>query len=179
MDISLERIEEAARVIDAQLLNTPQFSYPTLSEPLGREVVVKMENVSPIGSFNGRGADYFVGGLERRDERLVTATAGNWGIGLAYAGRRHGRGVDVFANSSARAGKLMHMRALGANVTTVHGGHNEAEAAARIWRTASRDAAWSATASRQRSPRGTAPSVSSCYAPGPLTRSSSRWATAR
>ena len=49
-----------------------------------------MENVSPLGSFKGRGADYFVGGLERRDERLVTATAGNWGIGLAYAGRRHG-----------------------------------------------------------------------------------------
>jgi threonine dehydratase len=131
MDISLERIEEAARVIDPQLLNTPQFSDPTLSEALGREVIVKMENVSPIGSFKGRGADYFVGGLERRDERLVTATAGNWGIGLAYAGRRHGQGVDVFADSSARPGKLMHMRALGANVTAVHGSHNEAEAAAR------------------------------------------------
>ena len=131
MDLSLERIEEAARVIDPQLLNTPQFSDPTLSEALGREVVVKMENVSPIGSFKGRGADYFVGGLERRDERLVTATAGNWGIGLAYAGRRHGNGVDVFADSSARPGKLARMRAFGANVTAVDGDLNEAEAAAR------------------------------------------------
>ena len=73
-------------MIDPALLNTPQFSDPTLSEALGRDVVVKLENVSPIGSFKGRGADYFVGGLERLDERLVTATAGNWGIGLAYAG---------------------------------------------------------------------------------------------
>jgi threonine dehydratase len=32
----------------------------------------KLENVSPIGSFKGRGADYFVSGLERLDERLVT-----------------------------------------------------------------------------------------------------------
>ena len=102
-----------------------------LSEALGREAVVKMENVSPIGSFKGRGADYFVGGLERRDERLVTATAGNWGIGLAYAGRRHGHCVDIFAGASAYAGKLRRMRALGANVTVVDGGPDEVHAAAR------------------------------------------------
>jgi len=131
MDLSLERIEEAARMIDPPLLNTPQFSDPILSEALGREVVVKMENVSPIGSFKGRGADYFVAGLERRDERLVTATAGNWGIGLAYAGRRHGHRVDIFAGASARAGKLRRMRALGANVTAVDGGLDEVHAAAR------------------------------------------------
>src|SRR5438034_6842132 len=131
MDVSLERIEEAARLIDPLLLNTPQFSDPTLSEALGREVLVKLENVSPVGSFKGRGADYFVGGLERRGERLVTTTAGNWGIGLAYAGRRHGCGVDVFANSSASAGKLARMRAFGASVTAVRGGLDEAADAAR------------------------------------------------
>ncbi len=131
MDLSLERIEEAATVIDLPLLNTPQFSDPMLSEALGRETVVKLENVSPLGSFKGRGADYFVGGLERRDERLVTATAGNWGIGLAYAGRRHGHRVDIFAGASASAGKLRRMRALGANVTAVDGGPDVVHAAAR------------------------------------------------
>jgi threonine dehydratase len=131
MDLSLERIEEAARSIDPPLLNTPQFSDPMLSEALGREVVVKMENVSPIGSFKGRGADYFVSGLERRDQRLVTTTAGNWGSGLAYAGRRHGHGVDIFVDSTARPGKLKRMRALGANVTKIDGGPGEAHAAAR------------------------------------------------
>ena len=131
MDLSLERIEEAAKVIDPPLLNTPQFSDPMLSEALGRETVVKMENVSPIGSFKGRGADYFVGGLERRDERLVTATAGNWGIGLAYAGRRHGHRVDIFAGASAYAGKLRRMRTLGANVTVVDGGPDVVHRAAR------------------------------------------------
>jgi threonine dehydratase len=131
VDLSLERIEEAARVIDPPLLNTPQFSDPMLSEALGREVVVKLENVSPIGSFKGRGADYFVGGLEPGGERLVTATAGNWGIGLAYAGRRHGRAVDIFAGAAARPGKLGRMRAFGANVTAVDGGAEEAHAAAR------------------------------------------------
>jgi threonine dehydratase len=133
VDLSLERIEEAARVIDAPLLNTPQFSDPMLSEALGRDVVVKMENVSPVGSFKGRGADYFVSGLERRGERLVTATAGNWGIGLAYAARRHGHNVDVFAGASASVGKLSRMRALGANVTTIDGGGEEAHAAARAF----------------------------------------------
>jgi threonine dehydratase len=132
MDLSLERIEEATRVIDPPLLNTPQFFDATLSEALGRDVLVKMENVSAVGSFKGRGADYFVAGLERRDERLVTATAGNWGIGLAYAGRRHGYGVDIFADSAAAsAGKLTRMRALGASVTAVRGGTGEATDAAR------------------------------------------------
>jgi threonine dehydratase len=118
-------------VIDPPLLNTPQFCDPMLSEAMGREVVVKMENVSPIGSFKGRGADYFVGRLDRRRGRLVTTTAGNWGIGLAYAGRRHCHSVDVFTHASAPAGKLRRMRALGANVTAVDGGPDEANAAAR------------------------------------------------
>jgi len=131
VDLSLERIDEAASVIDPPLLNTPQFSDPMLSEELGREVVVKMENVSPLGSFKGRGADYFVGRLGRRHERLVTTTAGNWGIGLAYAGRRHGHSVDIFAPATAAAGKLRRMRALGASVTVVQGGSDEVRAAAR------------------------------------------------
>jgi len=130
MDLSLERIEEAAALIDPPLLNTPQFADPILSEALGREVVLKLENVGPLGSFKGRGADYFVGGLERHDERLVTTTAGNWGIGLAYAGRRHGHSVDIFAPASAPAGKLGRMRALGAGVTVVDGGPDEVRAAA-------------------------------------------------
>ncbi len=131
MDLSLERIEEAARAIDPLLLNTPQFSDPTLSEALGREALVKFENLSPIGSFKGRGADYFVGGIGRPGARLVTTTAGNWGIGLAYAGRRHGYAVDIFADASAQPGKLKRMRAFGANVTTVGGGPGDVRAAAR------------------------------------------------
>lgn len=133
MDLSLERIEEAARVIDPLLLDTPQFVDPMLSDALGRESVVKMENVNPVGSFKGRGADYFVRGLERRDGRLVTATAGNWGIGLAYAGRRHGYGVEIFAAPPPGSS-----------------------------RTRSRVTGSSPTASRRRSPRGTAPTDPEC-----------------
>jgi threonine dehydratase len=102
-----------------------------LSQALEREVVVKLENVSPLGSFKGRGADYFVAGLDRPGECLVTATAGNWGIGLAYAGRRHGHGIEIFAPASAPAGKVARMRALGACVTIVQGGPDEVHAAAR------------------------------------------------
>jgi threonine dehydratase len=131
MDLSLERIEEAARVIDPLLLNTPQFSDLLFSEALGRDVVVKLENVSPLGSFKGRGADYFVGRLETRGDHLVTTTAGNWGIGLAFAGRRHGHSVDIVVSSAARPGKVKRMRALGANVTEVDGGLDEAAATAR------------------------------------------------
>src|SRR5262249_14613892 len=53
-----------------------------------------------------------------------------WGAGLAYAGRRHGHDVDIFAPASAPAGKLRRMRALGASVTVVDGGPDEVHAAA-------------------------------------------------
>ena len=114
---------------------------------------VKLENVSPVGSFKGRGADYLVGGLERRDERLVTATAGNWGIGLAYAGRRHGFGVDVFANSSASAGKFdANARVRGERHRRQRRPRRRPTTRARSRRTR-RDTDWSTTASRRRSPR--------------------------
>ena len=55
MDLSLERIEEATGVIDPVFLDTPQFVSDQLSAELGREIVVKIETLNPIGSFKGRG----------------------------------------------------------------------------------------------------------------------------
>ena len=98
--------------------------------------------------------------LERRDERLVTATAGNWGIGLAYAGRRHGHRVDIFAPASARAGKLRRMRALGANVTRRRRRPRRSpRRRPGSRRQGVRHAGSSPTASLRRSPKGTARSA--------------------
>ena len=55
MDLSLSRIERALGEIDPVFLNTPQFVSDRPSGELGREVVIKVETVNPIGSFKGRG----------------------------------------------------------------------------------------------------------------------------
>src|SRR5215212_11745400 len=55
VDLSLERIEASLEEIDPVFLDTPQFVSDRLSSALGREVLVKIETLNPIGSFKGRG----------------------------------------------------------------------------------------------------------------------------
>jgi threonine dehydratase len=55
VDLSLDRIEAAQGQIDPAFLDTPQFVDERLSEALGRQVLVKVETINPIGSFKGRG----------------------------------------------------------------------------------------------------------------------------
>jgi len=126
LDLSLERIEAAVGVIDPVFLNSPQFPAEGLSAELGREVVVKIETLNPIGSFKGRGT----GLLARKLDPALTwvcATAGNFGQGLAYAARACGARVQVFAALGAPVAKVERMRALGANVEV----SESSEAAAR------------------------------------------------
>jgi threonine dehydratase len=129
-EISLERIERAAQVIDPQFLSTPQYADPALSRALGREVVVKIEVANPLGSFKGRGADFYVRELEP-GRRLVCATGGNFGQALAYAGRAHGFPVDVFVPATLDGGKLARIRALASEVTVVDGDEENLKDAAR------------------------------------------------
>jgi threonine dehydratase len=114
--LKLERIEEAARVIDPVFLNSPQFESETLSSALGCDVVVKLETLNPIRSFKGRGPSYFVQQLEP-ETHIVCASAGNFGQGLAYAVRSRGNiQLTVYASVNANPLKVERMRALGANI---------------------------------------------------------------
>ena len=115
MDLSLERIENAAAQIDPVFLNTPQFVDERLSAELGREILVKVETLNPIGSFKGRGTWLLAEELDPA-RTWVCATAGNFGQGLAYAARERGATVHVFAQGDAPPAKLERMRALGAKV---------------------------------------------------------------
>ncbi|MCD6015572.1 MAG: threonine dehydratase [Solirubrobacterales bacterium] len=115
MDLSLERIEAAAEKIDPVFLDSPQFIDERLSAEFGREVLVKVETLNPIGSFKGRGTWLLAQELDPK-RTWVCATAGNFGQGLAYAARARGARVQVFASADAPPAKLERMRALGARV---------------------------------------------------------------
>ena len=101
--------------IDPVFLNTPQFVDERLSVQLGREVVLKVETLNPIGSFKGRGTWLLA---HKLDPSLtwVCATAGNFGQGLAYAARATRAAVHVFVASDAPQEKVERMRLLGATV---------------------------------------------------------------
>ena len=132
--LSLDRIAEAARIIDPVFLASPQFVAEPLSEQLGARVVVKAETLNPVRCFKGRGADYYAATLPV-DAAVVTASSGNLGQALVYACRRRNAHLTVFAATSANPFKLQRMRALGADVRLVGEDFDTAKIAARRFAT--------------------------------------------
>jgi threonine dehydratase len=126
----MENIKRASRVIDPIFLNTPQYVAESLSDVLGARIVVKVETVSPIRCFKGRGADYYVSKL-RPAESLITASAGNLGQAVAYACRRRGIHLTVYASEKANPQKIARMRAFGAQVILVGNDFDEAKIEAK------------------------------------------------
>jgi threonine dehydratase len=134
VDLTPERIEAAVEEIDPVFLDTPQFVSEPISNELGREVVVKVETLNPIGSFKGRGTSVLGRKLDPA-ATWVSETAGNFGQGLAYEARKRGASVHIFVAPDAPGGKVARMRGLGAEVEV----HERPAVAAREHADASED----------------------------------------
>jgi threonine dehydratase len=130
--LELERIEEAARIIDPVFLNSPQFRAEALESVLGCRVVLKVEVLNPIRSFKGRGTCYLASRLAGRS-RVVCASAGNFGQAMAYACRSRGIPLVVFASVNANKLKLDGMRSFGAELRLVGDDFDAAKVAARAY----------------------------------------------
>lgn len=131
-------IRAAAGRIDPVFLGSPQFVHDGLSERAGRPVVVKVESVNPIGAFKGRGTWLALGALAGEGRvgpgrPLVAASTGNFGQGVAYAGRALGVPVVVFADVSANPRKLDRIRRFGATVVQDGSDFDAARAASAAW----------------------------------------------
>lgn len=130
---SAARIAEAAGLIDPVFLDSPQFESDALNARLGLRLVCKAELANPIRSFKGRGADYCLQRLGGGVSRLVCASAGNFGQGLAYAARKRGVPLTVFAATTANPLKIEAMRRLGAEVRLAGADFDAAKDAARAF----------------------------------------------
>lgn len=127
---SLEHIEQAAQMIDPVFLNTPQFVCEPLAKELGVRVALKIETSNPIRSFKGRGADLLVS-QAKSDIPLVCASAGNFGQAMAYACRKRGLKLTVYASTHANALKIERMQALGASIVRIGVDFDAAKLAAK------------------------------------------------
>jgi threonine dehydratase len=116
--ISLSRLEKAAATVYRAMPPTLQYVWPLLAERAGCTVWVKHENHTPIGAFKLRG------GLVLMDQRVkagrtagvISATRGNHGQSLAWAGRRLGVAVTIVAPRGNSPEKNAAMAALGAQL---------------------------------------------------------------
>lgn len=129
-ELSVANIEEASRSISPGFTDTPQFEDPDLSDHFGTTVIVKVESLNLLRSFKGRGADYYMSKVEH-GRPVITASAGNFGQAIAWAGAARAVDVHVFAAETANKRKVDRMRALGAEITMVGDDFDAAKAAAR------------------------------------------------
>jgi len=116
---SLAELEAALSLVHASFPGTPQYAWPLLGERCGAEVWVKHENHTPTGAFKLRGGLIYAERL--RSERphvrgIISATRGNHGQSLAWAGRRYGIAVTVVVPHGNSTEKNAAMRAFGARV---------------------------------------------------------------
>ncbi len=125
--LSALRIDKARARIDPLFLNSRLLR----SDSLGFPLLAKDETDNPILSFKGRGTDYFLDRSEGDRTPLVTASAGNFGQGLAYHAARRGLPLTVFASLHANPLKIEAMRRFGAEVRLVGADFDAAKEAAR------------------------------------------------
>ena len=137
--VSFEEVLAARDRLRPHLVPTPLRSYPALDAEVGHgiRVFVKHENHHPTNAFkvrNGLAALSLLGEAERR-RGVVSASTGNHGQGVAWAGRLLGVPVTVCVPLGNNPEKNAAMRALGAAVVESGRDYDEAlEAAQRLCR---------------------------------------------
>jgi threonine dehydratase len=122
MNLKLTDIEAARERQRGVVLHTPLIYSHTLSRNSGREVFLKLENLQTTGSFKLRGAINRLTLLqERREgERVVAASAGNHGQGVAFAASCLGLPAAIVMPQGASISKQLACRGYGAEVI-LHG----------------------------------------------------------
>jgi threonine dehydratase len=96
-----QELDAAAAAVAERLAPTPLVPAPAL----GEGVWLKLESLQPTGSFKVRGAVAALAALPAGVE-VVTASAGNHGLGIAWAATALGRRATVVVPETASPAKL-------------------------------------------------------------------------
>lgn len=111
-------VDAAALALRPIVVATPVVPSAWLSQSVGADVRLKLENVQHTGSFKFRGANNALVHLPPRQAArgVVAASSGNHGLGLAAAARTRGLRATVFVPRTTAPGKQRAIAALGAEV---------------------------------------------------------------
>ncbi|GGX57994.1 threonine/serine dehydratase [Saccharospirillum salsuginis] len=125
----LNTVRHAEARIRDRVLETPLIPSPDLEREVGQPLWLKLESVQRTGSFKARGALNWM--LTASDEELenglVTVSAGNHALALAWAASERSVPVTVVMPEGSSPLKVEGARALGADVI-VQGAIHEAVA---------------------------------------------------
>lgn len=116
---TFEDVVAAREFIAPYLPKTPLIRVNAISELLECDYFAKLENLQPVGAFKVRGGVNLVGtiGDEERCRGLASASTGNHGQSIAYAGRLFSSRVIIYAPAeNVNKSKMQAIRDLGAEV---------------------------------------------------------------
>ena len=115
--LTLEDFKTAANRISSDVLITPLLPF----ELSDRKLTLKAECLQKLGSFKIRAGANAIESANKKDllNGVVTASAGNFGQGVAKAAQNRGLPVHVIVPDTAAKVKVNALLDLGAKVTTV------------------------------------------------------------
>ena len=128
-------VREAAERIRSHVARTPLVRSDELSRVAGGDVYLKLENRQTTGSFKLRGALNALAALtpDQRQAGVVASSAGNHGLGVAYAAKTLGIPARIFVPRTAPEVKKSGIRALGAELDDGPADYDDAMVAAKAY----------------------------------------------
>ncbi len=116
--VTLEDINDAARLLDGVIKRTPSISAGWIEKKYGVDVTFKCENLQRAGSFKIRGAYNRIARLtaDQRSKGVVAASAGNHAQGVALAAQILGIKATIFMPEGATLPKYQATLGYGADV---------------------------------------------------------------
>lgn len=131
--LTVQDVLHARRRIAPYIDRTPLRGSFLLSERVGADVLLKLENWQITGSFKPRGALSVMTtlGPDERKRGVVTASAGNHALGVGHAARALGMaGATIFVPRTAPRAKVDKLREFAVEVRLVGDTYDDAHHAA-------------------------------------------------
>lgn len=134
-DLRPDEVHRAAERIAGHAVRTPLLRSGPLSAVAGGDVYLKLENRQVTGSFKLRGALNALATLPASAKRrgVVASSAGNHGLGVAYAAKALGIAATIFVPNTAPEVKKSGIRALGATLDDGQPDYDAAMVAAKAF----------------------------------------------
>jgi threonine dehydratase len=134
-DLRATDVLAAAERIRSTVRRTPLVRSAALSDIARGDVYLKLETEQLTGSFKVRGALNALAALPDNARRrgVVASSAGNHGLGVAFAARELGVPATIFVPSNAPQVKREGIAALGATLDTSQPHYDAAMAAAKAF----------------------------------------------
>ncbi len=118
MSVEFSDIEEAARLLKGNVVDTPMLYSPKLSAITGADIHVKFENLQVTNSFKDRGAYIKLASLTAKERKtgVIAMSAGNHAQAVAFHAHRLGIPATIVMPETTPFTKVERTKAHGAEV---------------------------------------------------------------